>query len=105
MRRKFSELKARMAPKSRARAEARTKDMIADMLLTEVRQLVGLTQKDLAKKLGIKQPTLSKLESQNDMYLSTLRRLVEALGGKLELVVHLPTGDIRIQPLGAPASA
>ena len=105
MRRKFSELKARMAPKSRARAEARTKDMIADMLLTEVRQLVGLTQKDLAKKLGIKQPTLSKLESQDDMYLSTLRRLVEALGGKLELVVHLPTGDIRIQPLGAPASA
>ena len=105
MRRKFSELKARMAPKSRARAEARTKDMIADMLLTEVRQLVGLTQMDLAKKLGIKQPTLSKLESQDDMYLSTLRRLVEALGGKLELVVHLPTGDIRIQPLGAPASA
>ena len=79
--------------------------MMADMLLTEVRQLVGLTQKDLAEKLGIKQPTLSQLESQDDMYLSTLRRLVEALGGKLEIVIHLPTGDIRIDQFEKSASA
>ena len=97
MKKKFSELKARMTPDARARAEARTKDMIAEMLLTEIRQLMGLTQEEVAKKLGIKQPTLSKLESQDDMYVSTLRHLVEALGGKLELVVHLPAGDIRIQ--------
>ncbi len=105
MRRNFSELKARMTPEARARAEARTKDMIAEMLLTEIRHLVGLTQEEVAKKLGIKQPTLSKLESQDDMYVSTLRRLVEALGGKLEMVVHLPTGDIRIQQFGKSASA
>lgn len=97
MRKKFADLKARMSPEVRGRIEARTKDMIAEMLLTEVRQLVGLTQEELAKKLGIKQPTLSKLETQEDMYVSTLRRLVEALGGKLEIVVHLPAGDIRIQ--------
>jgi transcriptional regulator with XRE-family HTH domain len=97
MRRNFSDLKARMSPESRARAEARTKEMVADMLLTEVRQLVGLTQEEVAKKLGIKQPTLSRLESQDDMYISTLRRLIEALGGTLEIVVHLPAGDIRIQ--------
>jgi transcriptional regulator with XRE-family HTH domain len=94
-----------MAPEARVRAEARTKDMIAEMLLTEIRQLVGLTQEDVAKKLGIKQPTLSKLESQDDMYISTLRRLVEALGGKLEMVVHLPAGDIRIQQFEKSASA
>ena len=105
MRRKFSDLKTRMSPEARARAEARTKDMIAEMLLTEIRQLVGLTQEDVAKKLGIKQPTLSKLESQDDMYISTLRRLVEALGGKLEMVVHLPTGDIRIQQFEKSVSA
>ncbi len=105
MKRKFSDLKTRMAPEARARAEARTKDMIAEMLLTEIRQLVGLTQEDVAKKLGIKQPTLSKLESQDDMYISTLRRLVEALGGKLEMVVHLPAGDIRIQQFEKSASA
>jgi transcriptional regulator with XRE-family HTH domain len=105
MKRNFAELKARMAPDARVRAEARTKDMIAEMLLTEIRQLVGLTQEDVAKKLGIKQPTLSKLESQDDMYISTLRRLVEALGGKLEMVVHLPAGDIRIQQFEKSASA
>jgi len=70
--------------------------MIADMLLAEVRRLVGLTQEELAKKLGIKQPTLSRLESQDDMQVSTLRRLIEALGGTLEIVVHLPAGNIRI---------
>jgi DNA-binding XRE family transcriptional regulator len=104
MRKKFADLKARMSPDVRGRVEARTKDMIAEMLLTEVRQLVGLTQKELAKKLGIKQPTLSKLETQEDMYVSTLRRLVEALGGKLEIVVHLPSGDIRIQQFQGSAS-
>ena len=97
MRRTFAELKARMSPEVRARAGTRTRGMIADMLLAEVRQLVGLTQEDLAKRLGIKQPTLSRLESQDDMYISTLRRLIEALGGTLEIVVHLPTGEIRIQ--------
>jgi transcriptional regulator with XRE-family HTH domain len=94
-----------LTPEARARADARTKEMIADMLLTEVRQLVGLTQAEVAKKLGIKQPTLSRLESQDDMYISTLRRLVEVLGGKLEIVVHLPAGDIRIQQFEGAASA
>ena len=76
MRKNFKELKARMSPDSRGRADARTKKMMADMLLGEVRRLVGLTQEDLAKKLGIAQPTLSKLESQDDMQISTLRRLI-----------------------------
>ena len=105
MRRKFSELKARMSPEARTRSEARTKAMMADMLLGEVRELVGLTQEELAKRLGIKQPTLSHLESQEDMQVSTLRRVIEALGGTLEIVVHLPTGDIRIQQFAGSARA
>ncbi len=96
MRRKFKELKAKMSSESRARAEARTREMMAEMLLAEVRRLVGLTQEEVAQKLGIKQPTLSKLESQDDMHISTLRRLIQALGGTLVIVVHLPAGDIRI---------
>ena len=96
MRKNFKELKARMSPDSRGRADARTKKMMADMLLGEVRRMVGLTQEDLAKKLGIAQPTLSKLESQDDMQISTLRRLITGLGGSLELLVHLPSGDLRI---------
>ena len=54
------------------------------MLLAEIRQTEGLTQEELAAALGIKQPTLSRLESQHDMQISTLQRLVQALRGELE---------------------
>lgn len=96
MKKKFSELQARMDPKHRADAKARAKDMMAEMLLAEIRRQTGLTQEELAASLGIKQPTLSKLEAQTDMQISTLRRLIEALGGRLELIAHLPGADIRI---------
>ena len=85
-----------MPPEARAWAKVRAKEMMAEMLLAEIRKSVGLTQEDLAAQLGIKQPTLSKLESQDDMQISTLRRLIQALGGELELIAHLPRGDIRI---------
>jgi DNA-binding XRE family transcriptional regulator len=96
MARNFKELEAKMRPEARAAAQLRAKQMIAEMLLSEIRTSVGLTQEELAKKLGIKQPTLSKLESQHDMQVSTLERLVAALGGKLEIIAHLPGGTIRI---------
>lgn len=96
MARKFRELEDRMPPESLARAKARAKEMMAEMLLGEIRKSVGLTQEQLAESLGIKQPTLSRLESQDDMQISTLRRLVEALGGELEIVARLPGGEIRL---------
>jgi transcriptional regulator with XRE-family HTH domain len=96
MAKNFRELEAKMDPEHRAWAKARAKEMMAEMLLAEIRRLTGQTQEDVAAKLGIKQPTLSRLESQDDMQVSTLRRLIEALGGKLEIVAHLPKGDIRI---------
>ena len=105
MRRKFADLKARMAPERRRRANARTKEMIAEMLLGELRGLAGLTQEEVAGKLGIKQPSLSKVESQKDMHVSTLRRLVEALGGSLEIIAHMPKGDIRIRQFGRSGTA
>lgn len=101
MARNFKELEAKMPPQSLARAKARAKEMMAEMLLAEIRKTVGLTQEDLVAELGIKQPTLSKLESQEDMQVSTLRRLVRALGGELELIAHLPGGDIRIRQFEA----
>jgi hypothetical protein len=53
-------------------------------------------QEQLAKALNIKEPTLSKIESQGDMQIGTLRRIIEALGGELELIAHLPGGDVRL---------
>jgi Helix-turn-helix domain len=58
--------------------------------LRELRLIAGKAQADVAIALRIKQPSVSKVENQSDMYLSTLRAYVEAIGGKLELVVRLP---------------
>ena len=96
MARNFRELEVKMKPEALARAKLRAKEMMTEMLLAEIRKAVGLTQEDVAATLGIKQPTLSRLESQDDMQISTLRRLIHALGGKLEIVAHLPGGDIRL---------
>jgi hypothetical protein len=76
--------------------------------LRELRQLAGKGQADIASALNIKQPSVSKIEKQTDMYLSTLRSYVEAVGGKLELTVKLPKRPVlRIHHLGAalPATA
>ncbi|MBN1818830.1 MAG: helix-turn-helix transcriptional regulator [Sedimentisphaerales bacterium] len=82
-------------------AKARAKEIMAEMLLAEIRKEAGFTQEDLAKVMGIKQPSLSKLESQDDIQISTLQRLIQALGGQLELIVHMPAGDIRISQFKA----
>jgi hypothetical protein len=58
--------------------------------LRELRLIAGKAQADVATALHIKQPSVSKVENQTDMYVSTLRAYVEAIGGKLELVVRLP---------------
>ena len=96
MAKNFRELQAKMGSERVAQAKARAKEMMAEMLLVEIRRLTGRTQEEVATMLGIKQPTLSRMESQDDMQISTLRRLIEALGGKLEIIAHLPKGDIRI---------
>ena len=69
--------------------------------LQQLRQVTGRAQIDIAAALRIKQPSVSKIEKQTDLYLSTLRGYVEALGGKLELVVRLPAHrPMRIRQLG-----
>ena len=93
----FKELEAKMQPESLVRAKTRAKEVMAEMLLSQIRQAAGLTQEEVAASLGIKQPTLSRIESQDDMQISTLQRLVQALGGELELIAHLPGRDVRIR--------
>lgn len=94
--RKFSELRARMSPESRARAEAQAQTMLAEMPLNELRQARGLSQKMLAEVLHIQQPSIAKLERRTDMYLSTLRSHIEAMGGELEVIARFPDGAVKI---------
>ncbi len=96
MAKKFTNLEKKISPERLARAKTKAKEIMAEMLLTEIRKEAGFTQEDIAETIGIKQPSLSKLESQGDMQVSTLQRLIKALGGQLELIAHMPGGDIRI---------
>ena len=69
--------------------------------LRELRQIAGKAQADIASALNITQPSVSKIEKQTDMHLSTLRNYVEAVGGELELTVKLPKRPVlRIHHLG-----
>ena len=96
MAKKFSELRSRMSPQSRARAEAQAQAMLAEMPLNELRQARGLSQKMLADVLNVQQPSIAKMEKRTDMYLSTLRSHIEAMGGQLEVVARFPDGAVRI---------
>jgi len=100
MAKKFSELEARMSPESRARAEAMAQKMLAEMPLDELRRARGLSQKMLADALRIQQPAIAKLERRTDMYISTLRSHIEAMGGQLEVVARFPDGSVKINNFG-----
>jgi predicted transcriptional regulator len=70
-----------------------------EMALAEVRKAMSLTQVDLAKELHIKQAALARLENRTDMYISSLRKYITALGGELDIVARFPDGDIHIKNL------
>ena len=80
-----------LSPAQRKKVEARAAQLIAEeMTLRELRRARKLTQVRVAKKLGITQDSVSRLEKRSDLLLSTLRKTVEAMGGNLSLVAEFP---------------
>lgn len=100
MARNFRELEAKMSAVARARSDAKTQKMIAEMALQELRQAMGITQERLAKTLRINQAGVSKIESRSDIFVSTLRKAIEAMGGELEIHAKFPAGEVRIKQFG-----
>lgn len=87
MAKKLDDMLAAMPADRRANIETRAGELAT---LKDLRQAVAQTQEELATALGVGQDTISRLEKRSDMLLSTLRRYVEAMGGKLELVAQFP---------------
>ena len=96
MAKSFSQLRDRMSPVRRNKNAARTKALLAQMRLDEIRKAMSLTQQQMAKSLSMSQTAVSKIERQTDMYVSTLGRFIEAMGGELRIVAHFPDGDVPI---------
>ena len=99
MARNFDELRAKMSPERQARVAARVKAELALMPLHQLRTAREMTQTRLAEVLEKDQGNISKLEKRTDMYLSTLRSYIEAMGGALEIRAVFPDGVVKIDLL------
>ncbi len=87
--------------KTQDKAARRAQELLGELLLSEIRGLTGKSQRQVAAALGMKQPSLSKLERQKDMQISTLRKIVKALGGELEVLARFPKGTVVISQFEA----
>ena len=88
-----------MSPKARDRAVTKAKELGRVMDLAELRQALKLSQQELAKKLGVNQPEVAKIEKRTDMLLSTLAATLRAMGADLKIVASFPGHEIQIRNL------
>ncbi|EJD6038828.1 MULTISPECIES: helix-turn-helix domain-containing protein [Morganella] len=87
------QLLAEEKPEVAAAARVQADEILLNIHLAELREKVNKTQVEMAQALGIKQPTVAGMEKPGrDVKLSTLRRYVDAIGGKLNIDVELPDG-------------
>ncbi len=101
MTKNFAKLREQMSPQAQEKTKRKTTEMLAEMPLHALRQARGLSQKTLAEVLHVQQPSIAKLEKRTDMYLSTLRHHIEAMGGQLEVVARFPDGAVKINNFAA----
>lgn len=94
---KWEDIKARLDPEIVARAEREAEETIAAMELARLRKARRLTQEQLAERLGTRQAAVSKMERRMDMRISTLREVIEAMGGELRVTAHFPDAEYRLE--------
>lgn len=95
----FSKLKKDMSTESQKRVKEKITHLREEMALRELRKALSMTQVDLAELLHIKQAALARLETRTDMYISSLRKYIAALGGELDIIARFPNGEVHIQNL------
>jgi predicted XRE-type DNA-binding protein len=93
---KFKDLQMKMPAERRARVEERVHQAIKEMALDELRTAREFTQAELSEVLRVDQGSISKLERRTDMYIGTLRRYIEAMGGSLQIRAVFPDGEVQI---------
>jgi len=92
----FNKLVDEMSPASQKAIAEKARAMMAEMPLAELRQARKFSQVQIAELLKIQQPAVAKMEQRTDMYISSIRRFVEAMGGQLEIRAHFADGDVVI---------
>ena len=100
MARSFEQLRKKLSPERREKIAARTQELLDDLPLQEIRLARRLSQQEVARKLKVNQAAVSKMEHRTDLYISTLRKHIEAMGGVLTLLAEFPEGRYLISNLG-----
>ncbi len=99
---KLDDYLAKLPKKDQRAIKKRAVELIAEeATLRQLREAREQSQEELAKQLHIKQAAVSKLERRTDMYLSTLRSYIEAMGGTLEIIARFPNRAVRINQFEA----
>jgi ribosome-binding protein aMBF1 (putative translation factor) len=98
--RPFRELTDGFSPGRKARLADKAAALETALALHELRKRRAVSQEELAVKLAVRQPAVAKLERRADMYVSNLRRYIEALGGTLEITARFPDGAVTIADVG-----
>jgi transcriptional regulator with XRE-family HTH domain len=94
---KFDDYMAKLPKKRQQAIKKRAAELIAEeATLRQLREARDRSQVEMAEKLRINQAAVSKLERRTDMYLSTLRSYIEAMGGELEIIARFPQRAVRI---------
>ena len=101
MAKSFDTLLEAMSTERRANIEEQAQTLLAEMALQELRQAQQLTQQQLAETLKLNQAAISKMERQSDMYISTLRRFLKAMGAELKIIASFPDRDVLISQFEA----
>jgi len=96
MARNYKELQAKMHPAHRAENQQRVREELQRMALEELRTAKQLTQADMAEMLNVPQSSVSRIERRADMYLSTLRNYLNAMGGVLQIQAVFPDGSAAV---------
>jgi DNA-binding XRE family transcriptional regulator len=93
---KWSEIRRTLSPEQEEETRQYVKSVVEAVTLNQLREARSLTQASLASILGVNQGSVSKMEKRTDMYVSTLRRFIQAMGGQLQVKAVFPEGEVQI---------
>ena len=94
---KWVDIRGEFSNEEELELQQRYEEEVKKLSLRQVRQARSLTQVDLAAVLHVNQGTVSKFEKRTDMYVSTLRSYIEAIGGELQIKAVFPDGEVQIE--------
>lgn len=93
----FDEFLSRLPEDEQQKIHEMTEELILEAGLSNLREELAMSQKELADAMGISQPAVAQIEQRgNELKLSTLKRYIETMGGRLSLMVDMPTGNSRV---------